>query len=421
MPDPFADNPVPERGLNEKTETFDLLFILKDEAKTIEGVIKSFWDNGKPLYQKLIIGVDKATTDDTFKIVESYANKLFRFDFKDDFSAARNLVIDWFEKNSDSDWAIFPDGHEYLCKESIPLLKLILESNSFQNTHVITPYFSMIDDVYCCVNQCSVVSLPSYIFCRPIMLRRGKGRNFADPIHNYLYAPYPHTKLIPEFMLEHKMPPKRLTSRKKQRKQMNLTGLREKVKKNPKDTRAVFYLAQTYGDQGDFKQAIRWYKRYFKISDFQDELSEAQLTCAQLMNALGQHKDATKILALAILTRWDRAEVYFELGSVAFQKGKYEEAVHWFEICTRMKFPVTHYFIRPNMYNWAAYDALMEGYSHLKDYRKSLQCAYRVKHWKPDCNSVKKNIEILEGVISKGDQAIVENVPPFTVTDVKVE
>lgn len=403
-----------------ESDKCDLLFILKDEAQTIEGVIKSFWNNGVPVYTNLFIGIDDKTTDRTKEIVTPYATKVFDFTFNNDFSGARNKVIELFQKESDSEWAIMPDGHEYLSKESLPLFKYLLqEIDDFKEAHVITPYFGMYEESYCCQSKCGILDYPDYIFQRPVMFRRGLDLGFNGPIHNYLYAPYPHNKVMPGFMFEHRMPRKRLEKRLVQRKEMNLPGLTKQHKKNTKDPRALFYLAQTYADQGDVETAIKYYKKHFKVCKFDDELAESRLTCGILMNNAGKYVEAKNVLIPVLKIKWARAEVYFQLGKIAFCQKKYDEAIHWFKICTEMKYPITHYFIRPGMYNLDAYDALMDCYAKIGEYREALKWAIKVRGFKPDCTTVEKNIGMLTDWITKSESMPTEE-SGFMTTDVNL-
>jgi len=85
--------------------TICLQMMVKDEAETIEKAITSIMD----VCDEIIIGVDRASTDDTYKIASKYATTLWEFDFNDDFANIRNQGIEMMS----SDWFIVIDGHEY--------------------------------------------------------------------------------------------------------------------------------------------------------------------------------------------------------------------------------------------------------------------------------------------------------------------
>ncbi len=99
-----TDGPIPAK--------FILMFILKDEAETIEQAIKAFhWDDGKPLYDRLIVGIDNNTKDNTEEIVRKYTDEVSFFDWDEDFSKHRNALIEKADKDA---WIMFPDGHEVM-------------------------------------------------------------------------------------------------------------------------------------------------------------------------------------------------------------------------------------------------------------------------------------------------------------------
>lgn len=406
-------------------DSFDLLFILWNEAKTIEGVIKSFWDNNnKPLYKNLFIGIDAKTSDHTREIIKPFSDHVIEFDFLDDFSKARNLVIKYFEESSTSEWAIMPDGHEFLAKESRDLLKLVMldGKNSFRETKLIVPYFGMFEDMYCCDQMCCKIDLPEFVFQRPIMFKRGKEMKFNKAVHNFMNAPYPYKQVLPSLNLEHRMPPDRQEKRVVQRKDMNITGLQKNYKKNKKDTHALFYLAQTHADQGDSKEAIKWYKRHIRVCEDDDERAESRLTCGVLLNNLKKHKEAKEIIVPALSTQpgWKRGEMYFQLGKAAFMLEKYEEAVHWFTICADMQIPITTFFIRPLWYGLDCYDALLDCHFKLGNYREALQWAYKSRNIKKNCKSAERNVKTLEDIISRGDKEVVESQEIFQTMDISI-
>ena len=77
-----------------------LVFILYNEGKTIADVIESFHDDGVPLYDYLIVGIDNKTEDDTYEQVSRYCGdtNIIWFNFNNDFSESRNSILR-YEKN----------------------------------------------------------------------------------------------------------------------------------------------------------------------------------------------------------------------------------------------------------------------------------------------------------------------------------
>ena len=86
--------------------------IAKDEEATIERTLQSL----RGVCGEVIAGVDDASTDRTESICHEYADQVVRFTWSDDFSAARNQVVD----ACTGDWIVHLDGHEHFAVQQQP-------------------------------------------------------------------------------------------------------------------------------------------------------------------------------------------------------------------------------------------------------------------------------------------------------------
>ncbi len=68
--------------------TFSLCMIVKNEA----GILRRCLDPIKDLFEEIII-VDTGSEDDTKKIAREYTDKVYDYEWNDDFSAARNYAF----------------------------------------------------------------------------------------------------------------------------------------------------------------------------------------------------------------------------------------------------------------------------------------------------------------------------------------
>lgn len=102
--------------------------IAKNEEQHIEECLKRL----KPYHCEIVLA-DTGSTDHTVEIAAKYTDKIYHFDWTDDFSAARNYAL----ARAGSDWILSIDCDEYL--ESIDtdaLLKLI-EQHSYDAGQVL--------------------------------------------------------------------------------------------------------------------------------------------------------------------------------------------------------------------------------------------------------------------------------------------
>lgn len=376
-----------------------LAFILRDEAETIEEVIKSFWFEGQPMYQELIVGIDRSTKDETYEKVKPYADNIFYFYWNNDFSEARNAVI----KACTQDWIFMPDGHEFLDPACLPALNFVLESAP-EDIWLISPYVWIDDRKPCCLNRCSIIEFPSFVFPRPMLWRRKHNLRFVEPVHNYLDAPIEHKKIMPELFLTHRQPKAREIRRTQQREQMNIPGLEKRMQEDPQDNRALFYLANTYGDLQRPEEALAYYKAALEKTGNLDQRAQIRISAAYMLCILAQNTDGDKsyfeqireILLPGAVERWDRGEIYFMLGWAAQKLEHYPEALHWLTLAITLDYPITGFFLRTEMYTYAAWECIMEVKAKLGDFLGASEAAQKVLHWKPNCKTAQGNLKRIE-------------------------
>lgn len=92
--------------------------IVKNEKQNFARAVN--W--GKKVVDELIV-VDTGSSDGTEILAENLGAKVFHFDWKDDFSAARNFAI----SKCTGDWILFLDADEYFKAKDAPLLRTLIE------------------------------------------------------------------------------------------------------------------------------------------------------------------------------------------------------------------------------------------------------------------------------------------------------
>jgi len=87
-------------------KTLALVMVVKNEEKGLEKAILS----AAPFVNQIVIAVDSSSSDKTSEIAKKYATTLKTFEWRDDFSWARNFAHEGVK----SDYILFLDGHEYI-------------------------------------------------------------------------------------------------------------------------------------------------------------------------------------------------------------------------------------------------------------------------------------------------------------------
>ena len=84
--------------------------------------------------------------------------------------------------------------------------------------------------------------------------------------------------------------------------------LKKAIKENKKNARAVFYLARWYLGEKKLRKAIRYYKKYLKLTGPKGERWFVCWEAAVASNSLGKHLKALKFLRQAeveVPNRWE--------------------------------------------------------------------------------------------------------------------
>ena len=99
-------------------------YIVKNEEKNLRTSLDSLKDSADE-----IIIVDTGSTDNTLEVAKSFGAKIFYEVWQDDFSAPRNIALDYAE----GDWIIFLDADEYFTAETAKNIRTVIENIGEEN------------------------------------------------------------------------------------------------------------------------------------------------------------------------------------------------------------------------------------------------------------------------------------------------
>ena len=147
--------------------TISLCMIVKNEENTLARCLDSVRD----IVDEIII-VDTGSMDRTKEIASHYTDKVYDFEWIDDFAAARNYSF----SKATMDFILWLDADDVFLKEDGELFKLLKSDLTLQIDTVIMKYVLQTDEAGKEVN----------IFYRERMVKREKGYQWQDPIHEYI-------------------------------------------------------------------------------------------------------------------------------------------------------------------------------------------------------------------------------------------
>jgi len=152
----------------------------------------------------------------------------------------------------------------------------------------------------------------------------------------------------------------------------NVELLQDGLKKEPKNTRYVFYLAESYYDAGEKAKAIEWYQKRIAMGGWEvEEIFWSKFRIATILKSL-KVADSIVIEAFkdAIAHRPHRPEPYYYLAEFCNNKQDYEAAYKYIEAYKHVE--------QPKIHDYLFYANWIPNYGLL--FQKSI-CAYYMGHY----------------------------------------
>jgi glycosyltransferase involved in cell wall biosynthesis len=128
--------------------------------------------------------------------------------------------------------------------------------------------------------------------------------------------------------------------------------------RDPKNTRYVFYLGQSYRDAGDFAEAAKAYKKRSTMGGWAEEAWYALFECARMTEWLKQHDRVAGAYLAAYNARPERAEPLCELARYLRMYGFPAAAYPIARMASEIPKPTEGLFVEDAVYAWRARDEL---------------------------------------------------------------
>lgn len=326
----------------ENSDLISLVIIAKDEEKGIENAILS----ALPFVDHVVVSVDNKTTDKTEEIAKLYADEVRRHEWQEDFSKARNGACE----NVKSKWILALDGHEFVEKFGDIESKLLLD----------------VDGILVTIKMENGAT-----FQFPRVYRNGL--QFNQAVHNNLDL---KTKqYCPKFVIVHDRERAQseasTKAREEQRRKMLPKLMKERLKIDKNDQRALFHLGGFYMTAHEWKLAIKCYKRCFKVTPNTDEkyFLKANIGIAyQLWGKYMRANWAFRDLENITPNRWETRRL---LAGWYLVFNRYKEALPLLTDCLEPN--KKQYFFEPFGYDVAEiWDLLGSVYNSLEQYPEAV-------------------------------------------------
>ncbi|WP_300685365.1 glycosyltransferase [Chryseobacterium sp.] len=351
-----------------------LCLIVKNEEKVLGRCLESaikFADE--------IIIVDTGSTDRTKEIAQQFTDKIFDFEWVNDFSAARNFAF----SKAVMDYQMWLDADDVVPEKSVA------EINDLKKT--LKDHVEMVTMKY--VLSFDHNNNPSFHSTRERLFKRSKNYQWIDPVHECI--PLIGNLQYTDIEIWHKKTKtEELSTR-------NIDIYRA-LEKNGKEfsARQWYYYARELKDHNETAKAIACYEKFLNLgSGWGEDIITACHQLAIEYKKMGAKEKILPILFKSFEYDVPRSDICCELGYYYKEEQNYHQAFKWFDLATRLPNanPVGFVFS-----DYSGYIPNIEAcvcLSFLGDYKKAHEYNEKASLSRPDCLSVKQNREYLRDLI----------------------
>lgn len=293
------------------SKTVSLCMIVKNE----EQVLNRCLDSVKDLVDEIII-VDTGSTDNTLKIARNYTEKIYFFEWIDDFSAARNESL----KYATSDYILVLDADEYL------------EVKGDLQKELKTNY-----DYYLLKIRNEISLGRNFTFTAIRLFKNDISLKYENRLHehlNILNGARDYTMGESEFSINHDgYTDDKMLEKDKQKRNLPLMEL--EVEENP-TAYNLYNMGKTYFGMQKYDRAVDFFKRAYPLSRDRLFLPELLTKLAYALAENNNKEDSLSILTDAVVLFPKETEMRFILGMIYHKFQYYREAESCFIKCIEL-------------------------------------------------------------------------------------
>lgn len=303
--------------------TVSLCMIVKNEEASLTRCLNC----AKDLVDEIII-VDTGSKDSTKEIAKKFTDKIYYFEWIQDFAAARNYSF----SKATKEYIFYLDADDIITKEDqekFKKLKSILDKS--------------IDSVTMLYNlNVNKDGVPTLSYRRNRLVKRSKNFKWYGRVHNFLQVSgnIIHSDIA---IIHDKIKPRDADR--------NLNIYKKMIEDNytfsPRDT---FYYGNELYEHGMYKEALTQYTKLLDMKDgwFENKISACNRIADYYMSI--KNFDATlKYCFKSFIYDTPRAEITFKIGTLFKLQNKLSQAIFWYDLSTKLQKPINNggFFYEP--------------------------------------------------------------------------
>lgn len=356
--------------------TISLCMIVKNEEDVIGRCLKSVHQ----VVDEIII-VDTGSTDRTKEICMAYTDKIFDFEWINDFAAARNFAFNC----ATMDYIFWLDSDDVLLLEDCDKLSALKET--------LNPAVDSVTMVYC-LDQDEHGNMTSSNR-RNRLVKRLNQFQWRGFVHEYLEVA--GNIFNSDIVVYHK-PLKYHDS------DRNLTMYKQRLEKGEEfSPRDLYYFANEWLDHGLYEQAVEYYKEFLGTN--QGWIEDKIAACGKLadcFNHLGNTEKERYYTLKSFEYDTPRTDFCCRMGYGFMQQNEWEKAVFWYKLASELTRPKDNWgFINHACWTWLPHLQLCVCYYQLGEYEHAYKHNEIARQFIPNDEKVLHNQRLLEALLDK--------------------
>ncbi|WP_458104953.1 glycosyltransferase [Bacillus sp. PK3-037] len=358
--------------------SISLCMIVKNEEAVIDRCLNSVRD----ITDEINI-VDTGSDDQTKDIVARYTDRIFDFEWIDDFAAARNFSF----QQATSNYILWLDADDVLSERDRKLFLTLKRTLDPQIDAVSMKYHLAFDE-----ENNVTTSLRRYR-----LVKREKNFKWTGAVHEYLevYGNLYHSDIaVSHIPLSHD-------------ENRNLR-IYEKMVSSGKtfSPRDLFYYANELFDHGKIEKAIDYYMRFLKTK--QGWIEDNIRACNKLADCyhlLGQKETELNWVLHTLTFGAPRAETCCRLGFSFLEKNDIQSAVYWYEKAIENYGSESMAIQSPTYSTWLPHLQLAVCYDKLGQHQFAYEHNKAALQYRPHDPRMLENNKYFEDMIQKQDSS----------------
>lgn len=380
-----------QRRLKKYEPLLVIVLMVKNEEESIVQTLKPYVDAGIQSY----LVFDTGSTDKTIELAQNYfkENKITDWHIEQepfvDFATSRNRGLELAQqKFPNAAFMLMPDAEWYLtnAKELLAFCK--------KNQHS--------------KNDCYLLRImnPAIDFYTPRLIRCNKNVKFVGSVHE---VPAIGTRSkVPDTVYFYLNPTAKGAQKSQQRYARDKELLLKEYKQDKTNSRACFYLAQTFHCLGDLQNAYKYYKKRTKLKGWDEENYMTWYRLAQVTEELCKKDNEKKDLkftkkwhqalkyylnAHSLLPR--RAEPIVKIAEHYLYQDNFAIAYIFAKRAIEIPYPSNDLlFIDKDLYVYKRYEVLSRCAWYIGQYDVGEEAAIKALEAKPDLPHLKFNLDL---------------------------